>query len=288
VTRHAEAVAYRRDAGAEERERARAVARIRDLEERWTPTFWSEIAAPRGVLGPRPDAEWTMLDLSLRVAALEALESDWAAIERDWTKLAPIARDSRSIDLETVREHAPRTRSSLAPVDIGPVAVRFRVEVVGTEEEQWAWIAAEIAAREIDEDLDIDVRFDVARTLMHMVASVPRGVGRLRVRPQTTWHDLGHLLAPDIELGDPGFDGAFKIDGDEHAARAILSPDTRRSLALLAERGAVELAVEAGVATLGPIAVRSAHADRAIAAAVQVMIAAQDAPVRPLRARAQT
>ena len=99
-------VAYRTDASAVARERARRWARLRDLEARFTDVFWRELATRLGVARSRgwsaSSVAEELVEVARRIASIESVLSRWTGIERIWTHPAPSCADGRTCDTATV------------------------------------------------------------------------------------------------------------------------------------------------------------------------------------------
>jgi hypothetical protein len=77
---------------------------------------------------------------------------------------------------------------------------------------------------------------------------LPRGTGRLSVRPSGFFDSVARLFSArtEIELEDPAFDPLFAVEGDPRTARGLLSRDVRRALVALARVDVPRLTVDEG------------------------------------------
>jgi hypothetical protein len=260
-------VPYRVDATAFSRERARMLARLWDLEARFTDVFWRELGPELAVSRSSP-REWAgepsehdLVRLGERVSALEAVLARWPGIVRKWSK--------------------PATR---APRGEGSLEARARyldapLEVLVAREE------IEVAMRECRPRFPIDVRVvPKGRGVQWTIASsAPRGAGTVGIEPERLLDDLRKMagVLTDIEIGDDRFDGVFLISGHEATVRALLDLETRRTILRLGARSAgMRVALDHGEAWVQ----LQASPDRGLMEDVlAVLHRLRQAPVRALR-----
>lgn len=267
-------MAYRVDRQALERERDRLAQRVRELEARWTETFWREVAPARKVPAPGSlpsarDSEAEVAQLAARLEVLNELEAQWARVLVEWESPPPLS--SPRVQLARPKLLAPWLRSALEP----PFE-RFCSEV-------------ERAAGELP--LGVNARYHQTRSgtfiAGHLVTTTPRGAARLIVRNESFTDDLRKLFGSkhDIQLGIDSFDGVFAIEGDEATARRVLDADTRAALLRMGERGPVAIRSGGGRAEIGHFAVTGSSAPDAgwLRSAIAVAGVLHRAPARPLR-----
>ncbi|AKF07643.1 hypothetical protein DB32_004792 [Sandaracinus amylolyticus] len=246
------------------------VARMRELEARWTEAFWAEVAPSRGLPHPGPEPSIDRIaELAARVSALEALEARHGAVVLEWSTPGEVRRTAHS-----VRSTAPRAVRWLEGVL--PDAYRARAESV----------ADMLVARAAPIPIDVRTAIDDSALLVEIAAPVAPGVATLSLGPETLWHSLGKMLGSrEIELGDSTFDGAFLVAGDEETVRAVLDAPTRAALLALGTNHRAELRIAPGEARVGTARLDPLHGgDEALDALVAVIRSAVRAPIRRLRA----
>ncbi|UJR79761.1 DNA integrity scanning protein DisA nucleotide-binding domain protein [Sandaracinus amylolyticus] len=248
---------YREDPSALDRRRQQLVRRMRDLEARWTEDFWRDVAPERGLQhpGPEPSIE-QMAELAARVSALEALEVRHGAVMLEWSTPGAVRRTAHSV--------RPDDPADPYAAQIAQVLIRH---------------AAPMA-------IDVRVRRDHQMMFLELAAALPPGVGRFTLGPETLWHSLRKTLgANEIEIGDANFDGAFLIEGDEAAVRAVLDPPTREALLELGALHRAELEVAPGEARVGTAQVDPTRPSyEGLPPLLTVLRSALRAPLRRLRA----
>ncbi|RZO47743.1 MAG: hypothetical protein EVA89_38925 [Sandaracinaceae bacterium] len=269
-------MAYREDREALERERARLVQGVEELEARWTDTFWREVAPSREVAPPRAVSPSGGLEaeverLAARLEVLRALERSASRIVADW---------------------------GTPPALLGP---RLVFGGLGVRLNPWLRPAVQRAAASMlevvereDPESSIRVRARAHRSQhgLHLVVqletTVAPSVPELRVRHEGMFDEVRKLLGSghDIQIGVDGFDGVFAIEGDEPTARALLDAETRASLLRMGEGDPVDVRVRAGVATVGRRTASFGDADAGwVQRACRVARALRSIPARPLRAQ---
>jgi hypothetical protein len=241
------------------------LARLRDLEARFSDVFWRELAPGLGIV--RSSArEWQSSpidadvgELSRRIGAIEAVFARWSAIDRAW------ARPSR-------RPPIGEGSSSCAIGDPTP-------DVAIAREDLGRWLRA----MRIRLPLDVRVRPNGARVKWTLASSAPRGAGAVTIEPERLLDDLRKMagVLTDIEVGDDRFDGVFLVRGHEPTARALLDVATRRRLLRLGARSAgLRVELDGGIAL---IQLHGAPDRLMLEDAVAVLRRVRRAPVRPLR-----
>lgn len=255
---------YREDGAAILRERARMLARLRELESRFTDVFWQELGPELGVsrrVGTEEPLriEEDLGDIARRIHALEALLARWRAVERGWRK---------------PRTSAPQgdgSRMGGADANAETVIVRERLEAM---------------LRTARPRMPIDIRVQTKgalRVLWGIVTSAPRGAGAFSIEPERLLDDLRKVagVLTDIDTGDDRFDGAFLIRGHESTVRGVLDSETRRCLLRLGARSSgVHATLGAGEASV----FLYATPDRTlIDDALAVLKSMRRAKARPLR-----
>jgi hypothetical protein len=205
------------------------LARLRDLEQRFTDVFWREIA-PTLALSRSTFQDWSterieedLAELAQKIGAVEGVLARWAGVERKWSRpaaRAPQGEGSRSPALDDVTFEAATTRAAL-----------------------------ENSVKKLKPDFPIDVRVQPngAGVKWALATSAPRGAGSVTIEPERLLDDLRKMagVLHDIEVGDSRFDGVFLVRGHEATARSLLDHATRRLLLALGARSAqlhVELA----------------------------------------------
>lgn len=212
---------------------------MRQLERRWTETFWREVAPKRGIAAPDSlrrvgDPESEVALLAARLEELEELEQQATKIVVEWRSPPPLTErrvlhepwlltrsDRRSYErrLEYLCEWLEKEADGL------PVGVEGRMRMNSS-----------------GPDLDV-----------HLLSSVPRGAAPLVVRHGGLLDDLRALFGSKrrIQLGIESFDGLFVIEGDEATARTLLDGSMRNTLLRLGELTPVELRMGDGRARIG-------------------------------------
>lgn len=240
------------------------LARLRDLEARFTDVFWQELGPELGVqrrLGTQAPLriEEDLADIARRIHALEALLVRWKGVERGWLK--PVT--------EAPRGEGSRTGG--ADPNAETVIVRERLEVM---------------LRAVRPRIPVDIRVrarGALRVLWGIVTSAPRGAGAFSIEPERLLDDLRKMagVLTDIELGDNRFDGAFLVRGHEATVRRVLDPDTRRCLLRLGARSSgIRAALGSGEAS---IFLYAAPDQALFEDALMVLKRMRRAPTRPLR-----
>ena len=256
-------VAYRTDASAVARERARRWARLRDLEARFTDVFWRELATRLGVARSRgwsaSSVAEELVEVARRIASIESVLSRWTGIERIWTHPAPSAPIGPGSHHATVDDET--------------------LETAIAREQLARWLEA----IEVPMPLDVRVRPRGAGVTWALATSAPRGAGRVTIEPERLLDDLRKMagVLTDIEVGDDRFDGVFLVQGHEPTARALLDGETRRRLLGIGARCA-RLRIELGEGT-AVVQLHAAPDRRLLDDAIEVLTRLRRAPVRRLR-----
>lgn len=267
-------MAYRRDSGALERERERLAHQVRTLEQRWTETFWREVAPKQGIAArdsrPRagePEAE--VAQLAARLEELNALEPKVTKILVWWKSPLPLP------------EPGPPERPKL----LGK-ALREQLEA-GFE--HFCRQVAEAAGTTpiVVRAVYAQARYEGVFITGHLMTTTAPGVAELVVRNETFGDDLRKLFGSkhDIRIGDENFDGIFAVEGDETLARQVLDSEIRAALVTMGAQKRVAVRCGAGHVEVGRFAINEYGGPdlRWIRSAVAVTRALRDAPVRPLR-----
>lgn len=268
---------YRTDASAIARERARLLARLRDLEARFTDVFWQELAPDLGLarfggagaLGAGPalapsheGCGGASDELSLIARSVERLEGvvrRWRAIERRWARPG------------TSAPHGEGSRTGAGDATAEAVVAREQLEAM---------------LRALRPRMPVDVRVrpnGALRVHWAVATSAPRGAGTVRIEPERLLDDLRKMagVLTDIEVGDPRFDGVFLVRGHETTVRRVLDGETRRTLLRLGARSAdVRVELDGGVAA---VRLHAAPERGLVEDALVVLRRLRSAPVRELR-----
>jgi hypothetical protein len=221
---------------------ARGLARVDDLFAR-LPALeeeWSE--APDEVEPPPPPSEpWPLLLLARGLR--DEVELAFTQMVRERDAAATVVRDERRSWLATFSAHG------------APFALRATAYSNGSEQ--------------------------LTEVPMCLVTSVPRSIPRLLVRHETVLLAFGKALGVkhEVEVGEPSFDGLFLIEGEESAAKRMLTPRVRSHLLALARYDVPTLDVDPP-RRRASISWRFEPAPAALEAAVRVLASVRETDAR--------
>lgn len=241
------------------------VARVREREANVTDIFWSsldEAAKDRvATMFDAVDLVDSGKELSLEeLATAEArLARGLERVDELFARLPSLEEEWREVPDAVEPPAAPREPWPLVVV---PHHVREQVEVGFTQmvrerdanasvvrDERRSWLAmfthrgAPFALRATAHTNGSGQLTEVPTCL---ATSVPRGIPRLLVRHETVLLAFGKALGVkrEVELGDPSFDGLFLVEGEEEAARRMLSPRVQSQLLALARYDIPKLEID--------------------------------------------
>ncbi len=246
---------------------------MHELEARWTDVFWVEVAPTLGLRSPAPEPSIDELPvLEARVSALEEMEARHGALTLAWSSPGELPRARSSIDLEALEANARRVSPLRALLD-------------GGYHHRAVTVARTLIERAAPIEIDVRIHYIEGVLLVLIAAAAAPGVASFSVRGETFWDSFWNRR--EIEIGDESFDGAFLVEGDAWAARAVLDPATRAALLLLGANHSAELHVAPSEICVGTVQIPIGEEPSMgmIDALITVLRSATRTPIRHLRSR---